>query len=169
MSLRESWEPRPENRITANSPAEASNAAEAICAGCPLQRRSGPGCYLPLGGSCYTAWRFCYTALRGNRRGPEAPEKGLRPRKRAVAGPKGPPARVFRAVPDCECWLRPSGSVPSSKYVVAVWAQIGSRTRGSSMGRRNGTVGTNETSETLYFRLWERGRKAVGKRLAASG
>jgi len=50
-----------------------------------------------------------------------------------VIGPEGPPARVFRAAPGCECWLRPSGSVPSSKYVVAVWARIGSRTRGSRM------------------------------------
>jgi hypothetical protein len=124
---------QPASRITANSPAEAPNAGEAICAGRPLQRRSGPGGYLPSGGSCYTPWRFCYTALRGNRRAPEASKWGLRRRTRALVGPEGAPARVFRAARECEYWPRPSGSVPSSRYVFAVWARIGFRIGGSRM------------------------------------
>jgi hypothetical protein len=31
----------------------------------PLQRSEAAGCYLPLGQSCYTPWRFCYTRVRG--------------------------------------------------------------------------------------------------------
>jgi hypothetical protein len=109
--------------------------------GWPVQQRRSAGCYSPPGEACYTPGQRCYTLLRGI--------------------PEGPGEGVLRAGWCGERYRPSNDSVSSSRSVVsppgfecASAPRIGTSLHDSSLGKWNETMGTSETGEKLYLRLW---------------